>query len=607
MDYSWLDRLPKIDKENISEPAKYWALYARSFYENFLGLINNHRRLKKATVRKLEQLTNQEAKDALLFFYRIRRDELDGIPLWESLKNKYIRKLNESPDMIEADNLKEVKPGTDYLGLDEFQFPFGYYKGKMRVGKLRGIHPDIYNYYPDMQGFKGRMNMEYSGRAWIYDKIISIWDYPPSKEKLLEIIKDVEEEFREKFKQPLYINPNDWYIEVIDKKLGRKKFSLLQFKDWDTAERAKLIKIKDYKGSGEWDEEKKNIPHILSPMMKKETPKKGFGSANPKYLGKAKEKRYMYAEGYVYESLDEFLNEELGTLKKFQLPQYLIDKIIRGPGGWTAERAGRESDVEEIENPGDYKNLLKTLKDPFNSGIISVDGIAKYFFYRESERKFKLYDIEEIRNHEEQKLQRKREREEREKQRRLEIETQNENLNERRFHNYDPGDKGNYSTQGLAEFIKNLEGDVKVELIRSDEKREEKMKSRYEKRTSEIDPLEQPRSGYTRDISKSQKERFKKYSAKKKIKVAKDLQEAKENLKKQIVDNLDKALEEIIDDVKRGYTFNISRDHMGKEIMSNVNLKEISELAELYSALKAEYGASMDPVEVSKLMKRKKS
>jgi len=592
MDYSWLDRLPRIEKEKIPEPVKYWALYAKSFYENFLALIDNPRRLKKATVRMLEKLNTPEEKDALLFFFRIRRDELDGINLWESLKSKYAKMLKESPDMIEADNLSIIRPGTPTLGTEEFQFPFGYYNGTMRIGKLRGIHPDIYNLYPDMEGFKGRMSMEYAGRVWINDRIISFWDYPPTKEKLIEIIRDIEEEFREKYKKPLYINENDWYIEIIDKKLSRKKFNDSSWGDWDQAENATLIKIKDYTGSGEWSIELRSGPHIAVPA------KTGFGSRHPKYQSTQKMKRYMWAENLV-PSFKEFLNEDMGNLKKFNLPNQIIRRMTSS-GGWGS--AGRDSEVEIIEVPKDPKKFSSVLKTDFRGGVITVDGIPKYFFKRESERKFELYDLDSIRKYEDDEYKRKKERKERERQR--ELERQNENLNERGYHNYQPGLKGSYSGQGLSEFIQGLDGDVTVELIRGDKKRGETQKERSKARQENPDPLKPGDIGWSHS-SLSQQQRYKRYSTKKRLGIDKKVDDEKEKLKKSVMDNFDSVLDDIIDDLRKGYAWKANKEDIGKSLLNGIDISSFARLAKAYDAVEPKSGASgQDAAKASRVLKQ---
>lgn len=294
------DNLPRIDKSKIADPVKFWATYAVSFYERLFFPIESKKKLKKAYSRKFREMSNNsEAVEALNFFYRIRRDELDGINLWESM-------LFESPDGIEAGNLSDVRSGVNSLSLTDFQIPFGYYDGKMRVGKLNGIHPSIKELYQDIPKAKNtRKEFEYPGRIWIKDKIVSFWEYPKNKTELIKILSDVENEFFKMAKRPITINPNDWYIEIVDKRLEGDNFPEF-YGEWADAEDALLIPISEYEGSDEWSEEKKGKSHVQSPMkkLKKEIPY-GFGSKNPKTKSLAL-KQAMYAESY-YPSFKEFL------------------------------------------------------------------------------------------------------------------------------------------------------------------------------------------------------------------------------------------------------------------------------------------------------------
>lgn len=293
------DDLPRIDKSQIGAPYKFWALYAVSFYERFFSLINSKRLLKKAYINKVKTLKNPEAIEALNFFYRIRRDELDGLPIWES-------KLFESPDMIEARNLGKIIPGKHTLDLTDFQIPFGYYDGKMRVGKINSVHPIINMFYPDMEdkNFKGRRDMEYPGRLWIKERVISFWDYPETHKALYDILSDIENEFHRKFGKVITINPNHWYIEIVDKKLEGENFPEY-FMDWKDAGDAILIPVKDYKGSDEWSEKTKGTEHAKSPLLKKKEVPYGFGSRNPKYKPLAW-RQALYQENLV-PSFKEFL------------------------------------------------------------------------------------------------------------------------------------------------------------------------------------------------------------------------------------------------------------------------------------------------------------
>jgi len=264
--------LPRIDKNKIAEPEKYWALYAVSFYERFFAKIHNKKKLKKAYSRKFREISSdKEAVGALNFFYRIRRDELDGIPIWESM-------LFESPDMIEARNIRQIFRNKNTLDLSDFQVPFGYFDGEMKVGKIMSTHPDMDKNYKDLPQVN-RSNLKYAGRAWLKDRVISFWEYPETKEELYKVLKDLEKEFRKKFKKFWTINPKNWYIEIIDKKLPNMKDSSSDWMDWSDAEDAILIPVHEYEGSGEWSEEAKGKEHFQSPMNKE--PKKvpdGVGS-----------------------------------------------------------------------------------------------------------------------------------------------------------------------------------------------------------------------------------------------------------------------------------------------------------------------------------------
>jgi len=298
---------------------------------------------------------------------------------------------------------------------------------------------------------------------------------------------------------------------------------------------------------------------------------------------------------YVFESLDEFLFEDLGSLKKFNLPKELLQKIIASSGG-------RESAIEIIDNPTDYQKLLKALKDEFVAGIISVNGDPRLLFYRSSERKFQCYSIQRSRDMEEDRRKRDAER----KQWALERQRQNESLNEGRsrrgYHNYDPSDMGEMSTQSLSDFIKNLEskeGDVTVELIRRDTGRELKRSERWERRKVE-DPLQQHGSEYSRESSPSQLKRYEKFATKQRTKIDKDIEEQREKLKKQIENNFDKAFDKVIADLRRGYSWYADPKNFSNELIKGINFSGVQKLAKAYDAVEP---GKRDPLSIQKAIK----
>jgi len=303
---------------------------------------------------------------------------------------------------------------------------------------------------------------------------------------------------------------------------------------------------------------------------------------------------------YVFESLEEFLFEDLGTLKKFNLPKELLQKIIKSPGA--SSSGGRESAIEVIDNPTDYQKLLKALKDEFIAGIISVNGDPRVLFYRSSERKFQCYSIHRSREKEEDRRKRDAER----KQRELERQRQNESLNEGRsrrgYYNYDPSDMGEMSTQSLSDFIKDLEskeGGVAVELIRRDMDRELKRSERWERRKIE-DPLRQPSSEYSRESSPSQLKRYEKFATKQRIKIDKDIEEQREKLKKQIEDNFDKVFDKVIADLRRGYSWNADPKNFSSELIKGIDFSGVQKLAKAYDAVEP---GGRDPLSIQKAIK----
>ena len=64
---------------------------------------------------------------------------------------------------------------------------------------------------------------------------------------------------------------------------------------------------------------------------------------------------------FVYESLSDFLNEDLGSLKPFSdIPSEWKNEILRTQQGG---RGGMKSKVEELSIDSDYKTFLKKFKD----------------------------------------------------------------------------------------------------------------------------------------------------------------------------------------------------------------------------------------------------
>jgi hypothetical protein len=189
----------------------------------------------------------------------------------ESKKEIVKSSLFESPDGIEADNLYDITGEEDLSFYGRQAIPFGYYEGKMRVGKENEVHGDIYKRYDDMNARVDRYSFKYGGRAWPMYKVISFWNYPPSHE-FKKVLNDIQEENRRKYSDSNYIDFSDpnWSIEVITKKLPIKG-EVRQ--EWDAAEDATLIPFSKYVGSEDQSAEAQAQAHVKSPIFKQRKPK----------------------------------------------------------------------------------------------------------------------------------------------------------------------------------------------------------------------------------------------------------------------------------------------------------------------------------------------
>lgn len=84
----------KITMANVANPVKFWALYSTSFYEKLFQKINNKNKLDQTYKIMASKLKRDDAKAALNFFYRLRKQELDGTFKWEhTVKENDIRNI----------------------------------------------------------------------------------------------------------------------------------------------------------------------------------------------------------------------------------------------------------------------------------------------------------------------------------------------------------------------------------------------------------------------------------------------------------------------------------------------------------------------------------
>ena len=301
----------------------------------------------------------------------------------------------------------------------------------------------------------------------------------------------------------------------------------------------------------------------------------------------------------VFETVDPFINEDMGNLRKYNLTPSMI-KRITSYDGYDSEIGGRDSEIEVVEDPTNYKKLIDRLKEKFNTGIISVDGKAKYLFKRSGDRTFSMFNVEGARKEDlsqaaqrkewkKRDEERKLEREERERQKAAE--EAGREVNEARGRKYersDPGEMGNYSVKSIIELIKKEEGEgheVVLEIIKKDTERQSTYDERQKYRREHEDPLEQSGNDYSTEPSRSQKNRYAKYTTKRRLEIDQKVNAEREKIRKQVTDNFDKAFDDVLDNIRKGYDWYAKPEKIGEKIMDGVDMKGFKRLAAAYDAI----------------------
>jgi hypothetical protein len=306
---------------------------------------------------------------------------------------------------------------------------------------------------------------------------------------------------------------------------------------------------------------------------------------------------------YVYESLDSFLNEDMGNLNIFKdIPDEWHQWILGSNGGYNA--GGRNSEVSKIENPTDSKILAKSLRaDGVHSAIIKINGKSKYFIRQESPQKFKVYDADQMYS-----VEKKRREEERKKR------EKNESIS---FNKLDEIRRGrhNYQESGLIDsknineivaWIQKLQSEGKnleFFVIGMDKDRAEKSRQRREEKNIS-DPYEKKPSYGVSDKGSSdiQINRYNIYAEKKRAELDKLVDDEIEKFKNQIISNMDKAIEDIMENLRKGYAWYADSKNISEKIMKGVDLSGIKRFAEAYDAI--EPSGDKDPLEASKKLKK---
>jgi hypothetical protein len=191
------------------------------------------------------------------------------------LKSENVEYIKESPDKINYND--EL-----FYHFDADALPFGYIKNDLVIGEYSDTHPFLISREIDIfiSGDGVSKHMEYAGRLFTGVKIITFWEFPETKEKLEEIILDLEK------LSELDIWDNGWKIEVIND-IDKAKY------DWNNKDfDVKFIPVEDYEGSENFSNELR-LQHLKSPLLKQKRFGKGFGSDSKKGRQPLKFKQFL--------------------------------------------------------------------------------------------------------------------------------------------------------------------------------------------------------------------------------------------------------------------------------------------------------------------------
>lgn len=266
------------------------------------------------------------------------------------------------------------------------------------------------------------------------------------------------------------------------------------------------------------------------------------------------------------------LFEDLGNLSKFKLPkEWIRDLIVTGGSYYSA---GPESEMETVNIKEPYEIKRAFDKENVEAIFIKIEGEWKYYVKKISTRKYGVTDRDDTEEYAKKDQYGRR-------------------------HISGRVSFLEYSRPGIEEWLqdKDIEEAIAVYL---DVERRKKASKRAKLRDIK-DPLEQPSDQWSSQLSPRQKARKEKYIEVKKPKLERGLEKTIQNIRRQLMDNFDEAIEKNIDDIRKGYDWYSSKEEIGKSILKGINLKDFQRFAKAYSILRNEY---KDPMDLTRALKK---
>jgi len=326
---------PQTEKKDIN---KDWDRYDEYYDQKLIPLrdyVSSNERSKEDLAKShVASPMNKLKRPDRSSFFNVRNKKEKPLAWRQAMyaegKKEIVKStINESPDMIQADNLKDIAD-LDSLGWTENEaFAFGYYRDQMMVGKAGENHADM---AANRYGLKNkntgrsilqRADYKYAGRVWPWEKIISFWNYP-KPEELKKVLADIEEENRKKYGDSNYVDFKDpnWSIEIISKKLPKESAEEWGHNEWMNAMDATLIPLSQYGGSEDQSKEDQAKQHVTSPMQKAKRP----GASDFFSVRDKKEKPLSWKQALIRsESMKELvrptLNEKLLIGEPVSVPE----------------------------------------------------------------------------------------------------------------------------------------------------------------------------------------------------------------------------------------------------------------------------------------------
>lgn len=265
------------------------------------------------------------------------------------IKN-WLEYSKESPDRI------KLPSGLDYHYNNENARAFGYLEGEMKVGLYGDHHPGmLYDeiWKPGLQFNKNDVAeyFKYPGRIYENVKVITFWQYPPSKRELKKVIQDIEKAA----KIPIW--DHGWWLEIV--KENDKILTNLEY-DWSNEKyHTEFITLEDYEGSLNFSEEVRKR-HQTSPLQKTKRPiPKGFGSKNRSDL---KWRQKHYQERIIF-NFKHFLMENLKVDMPIPNEIHEVSNLYHEAGKDLYIVGGAVRDFLQGKTPHDYDLVTNALPE----------------------------------------------------------------------------------------------------------------------------------------------------------------------------------------------------------------------------------------------------